>query len=177
MSPTDQTTASLPSISHPNPTEEHPKSTRVKIGRSSHPTQTQALQSDPTQAPKDSPANGPFLPGYFFFYGHLMDPSTLARALQQPEAPDLRPARVLGYSIKMHGRDDPALVWGPPENVVDGVAGEIRSQEQFERICGFGCEKFEASPCYIEFVEEEGEGEVVKGETFLWQGDHGELRD
>jgi hypothetical protein len=165
----------LRSISLPNPTEEHPKPARVKLGPSSLTTQT--LQSDPTQAPKDSAPNGPFLPGYFFFYGPLMDPSTLAQVLQLPEAPDLRPARVIGYSVKMYGMY-PALLWGPPENAVYGVACEILSLEQFDRVCGFEYGKFEASPCYIEFVGGDGESEEpIKGETFLWQGDHGELRD
>ncbi|KAJ5135599.1 uncharacterized protein N7515_004877 [Penicillium bovifimosum] len=167
---TNQTTSP---ISHLNPTEEHPKPTRVKIGQS-HPQIQSNLQSDPTQAPKDSATNGPFLPGYFFFYGPLMDPSVLARVLQLPEseAPRLRPARVVGYSVMMHGKE-PVLVWGPPESVVEGVAGEIRSLELFERICGVGEGRFEACPCYIEFgvVDEGGEAEGEEGEEVVKGGD------
>ncbi|KAJ5481773.1 hypothetical protein N7475_000585 [Penicillium sp. IBT 31633x] len=89
----------------------------------------------------------------------------------------MRPARVIGFSVKMHGTD-PALLWGPPENPVDGVACEISLREHFDRICGHGTENYEANPCYIELGGESGESEgTIKGETFIWKGDYEELRD
>lgn len=39
--------------------------------------------------------------GWYFFYGTLMDSSTLAKVLQVAEPPRLRPARVIGYEIRL----------------------------------------------------------------------------
>lgn len=38
---------------------------------------------------------------YYFFYGTLMDPSTLARVLQLPSRPQLYPAKIVGFSCKL----------------------------------------------------------------------------
>lgn len=158
----------------PSPNTELPKPTRVKPGPPSHTTRTLLPESDPHRIPLDPPTYDAFLPGYFFFYGTLMDPSTLASVMQVPTPPPMQPARVVGYSVKMNG-PYPALVWGPPEHEVDGVACEILVREHFDRICGYE-EKYEANPCYIELLGSDGL-DTIKGETFMWKGDLGELRD
>lgn len=38
---------------------------------------------------------------YYFLYGTLMDPSTLARVLQLPSRPLLYPAKIVGYGGKL----------------------------------------------------------------------------
>ncbi|KAJ5793653.1 hypothetical protein N7457_000252 [Penicillium paradoxum] len=160
----------------PTPNTESPNPTRLKPGPPSETTRNLLPETSPHQIPPNPPTHDAFLPGYFFFYGTLMDPPTLASIMQVPKAPPMHPARVVGYSVKMNG-PYPALVWGPPEHAVDGVACQILAREHFERICGYE-EGYEANPCYIEVLGKEGASvDAIKGETFIWKGDYGELRD
>src|SRR3569623_666811 len=53
----------------------------------------------PSYSPESCWPYGPFQKQYCFFYGTLMDQSTLARILQLPEPPSMRPARVVGYHV------------------------------------------------------------------------------
>ncbi|KAI9770935.1 MAG: hypothetical protein M1840_002639 [Geoglossum simile] len=66
---------------------------------------------------------------YCFFYGTLVDPSTLAKVLGINHRPLMRPATVTGYTCKLWGQY-PALVDGPPAETVSGVAYDTQSQDE-----------------------------------------------
>lgn len=63
---------------------------------------------------------------FYFFYGTLMDPKTLAEALRLPMRPKIFPAKIIGYSCKLWG-PYPALVDMPAGAIVHGVAYEVQS--------------------------------------------------
>ena len=52
-------------------------------------------------SPFESP---PFQKTLFFFYGSLMDSTTLTKVLNLTEPPILQPATIIGYSYKLWGR-------------------------------------------------------------------------
>ncbi|CAG7937610.1 unnamed protein product [Penicillium nalgiovense] len=119
----------------------------------------------------------PFRKQYCFFYGTLMDPPTLARILQLPEPPTMRPAKVVGYHIKLWG-PYPALLTGPPLHPVDGLAYKVQSQEQLNRLSAYETSKYRIKACMIKFPSENGgEEERVRGIVFIWNGESEELRE
>lgn len=119
----------------------------------------------------------PFPKQYCFFYGTLMDPSTLARILQLPEPPILRPAKVIGYHVKLWG-PYPALLRGPQSHPVDGLAYELQSREQLDRLSAYETSKYRIKPCWISFTGEPGdEVERVRGIVFIRNGELDELRE
>ena len=89
--------------------------------------------------------------GWYFFYGTLMDSSTLAKVLQVAKPPQLRPARVIGYQIRLWG-PYPALIDGPPGHAVEGVACEILSQKHLDRLIAYETEKYYIHACDIHFL-------------------------
>ena len=70
-----------------------------------------------------------YMPKLFFFYGSLMDPLRLQDVLQLPELPVLKPARVKSYKIMLWGQY-PALVDGPNNSYVDGIAYFVETEQQ-----------------------------------------------
>ncbi|KAJ5420191.1 hypothetical protein N7465_002710 [Penicillium sp. CMV-2018d] len=119
----------------------------------------------------------PFERKYCFFYGTLMDPPTLARILQLPEPPIMRPAKLIGYHIKLWG-PYPALLVGPPLHPVDGLAYELQSEKQLDRLRAYETRKYRTRGCLIEFPSENGgEAECVSGRVFVWNGEPEELRE
>ncbi|TAQ88340.1 hypothetical protein B7494_g3354 [Chlorociboria aeruginascens] len=65
----------------------------------------------------------------FFFYGTLTDPLRLQDVLQLPTPRVLKPARVTSLKIMLWGQY-PALVNGPHNSYVDGVAYLVETKEQ-----------------------------------------------
>lgn len=68
----------------------------------------QVTHSSSKQKPEKFPnptqlTDSPFQEKLYFLYGTLMDPSTLASVLKQPGRPELHPATMTGYSIKLWG--------------------------------------------------------------------------
>lgn len=116
----------------------------------------------------------PFSEGYFFFYGTLMDPFTLARVLQLPEPPQMRPARVIGYTTKLWGKY-PALVGGKPFQPVDGLAYKIRLREHWDRLLAYHSHHYDLGYILIDFLDTGGK--ETKGFAFEWRGDYEELRN
>ncbi|PYI00257.1 hypothetical protein BO78DRAFT_330498, partial [Aspergillus sclerotiicarbonarius CBS 121057] len=113
---------------------------------------------------------------YYFFYGTLMDPSTLARVLQLPEAPKMHPARILGYHTKSWG-SWPALLDGPGLHAVEGVACEIEVEELHERLVEYGMGKYRLRYCLIDLLDGGGDVESsVRGVVFKWNGRIEELQ-
>lgn len=98
-----------------------------------------------------------------------MDPPTLASILQLPERPIMRPAKVVGYHIKLWGPYT-ALLVGPPLHPVEGLANEVQSQEQLDRLSAYETSKYRIKACMIKFPSENGgEGERVRGYGFCME--------
>ncbi|KAJ5101185.1 hypothetical protein N7456_007237 [Penicillium angulare] len=118
----------------------------------------------------------PFQSQYYFFYGSLMDPATLARVLQLPEAPRLRPAKVIGYHTELWG-PYPALLDGPPLHSVEGFACEILQKKHSDLLQAYETVAYCLKPCFIDLLDGVHGVETVEGATFIWDGDRTELRD
>lgn len=115
--------------------------------------------------------------GWYFFYGTLMDSSTLAKVLQVAEPPRLRPARVIGYEIRLW-EPYPALIDGPPGHAVKGVACEILSQKHLDRLIAYETEKYHIHACEIDLLDVGvGREETVDGNVFMWDGELDELQE
>ena len=109
---------------------------------------------------------------YFFFYGMLTDPTTLAKVLKLRDRPGLRPAMIMEHGMRLWG-EFPALLDGHPEKPIQGVAYEIRSQEEEDRLVEYETDMYRKKGCVIEFRD----GSKVPGVTFVWNADPGLLRD
>jgi gamma-glutamylcyclotransferase (GGCT)/AIG2-like uncharacterized protein YtfP len=110
---------------------------------------------------------------FYFFYGSLMDPGQLARVLELRECPVTHPATIAGYSCKLWGPYS-ALIDGPPDAIVQGVAFEVKSQQVAKRLAEYETDAYEEQDCIIQFEN----GETVSGVTFKWRdgADDPELR-
>lgn len=116
-----------------------------------------------------------FVEEYYFFYGALMDPSTLAGILNIPHLSEegLIPAKIIGYSLKLWGKNV-ALVDGPQSAVVRGMAYMIRSREERDALKSYcGMDYYEVSPCGIMLDD----GQYQPGWAFEWKADHGLLKE
>jgi hypothetical protein len=113
----------------------------------------------------------------WYFLRHLMDLSTLAKVLQVAEAPRLRPARMIGYQMRLWG-PYPALIDGPPGHAVEGVACKILTQKHVDRLIAYETEKYFIYPCVIELLDVGvGRKEIVDGNVFKWEGKLDELQE
>lgn len=107
----------------------------------------------------------------YFFYGSLMFPRMLQHVLDLPELPELKPAHVVGLHLKLWG-PYPALVPGQPGEIVKGMAYEVETPEQKDKLAKYETE------CYANkdfFIHVAGEEESVLGTTFVWSGSADEL--
>lgn len=106
--------------------------------------------------------------GAYFFYGTLSDPSFLSEVLGLSEKPTLRPAKLVGYSLKLWGQY-PALVDGPTGATVEGMVYEVRSEKHGERLADYETKAYTAAPCLICFTDGKNPDEV-SGTTFKYVG-------
>lgn len=109
---------------------------------------------------------------YYFFYGTLMDSITLAKVLQLRNRPQLRPAQLVGYSCMRWG-PYPALLDGPPGATVYGMAYEIQSPKEVERLRAYETDNYTIKSCWIDFKD----GEELAGSTFVWNADKALLKE
>ncbi|KAK2762208.1 hypothetical protein FQN54_001217 [Arachnomyces sp. PD_36] len=115
---------------------------------------------------------GTFHKQFYFFYGTLMDPSTLATVLGLGNRPQVFRAKVIGYHCMMWGQY-PALLDDPPGAAVYGVAYEVQSQGDSKRLEEYETDNYATSSCLIEFED----GRKVIGRTFKWNADKSLLRE
>ncbi|KAJ0116657.1 hypothetical protein J7T55_009807 [Diaporthe amygdali] len=109
----------------------------------------------------------------YFFYGSLMDPTQLQRVLNLKNRPrSLVPAEIVGYHIQMWG-PYPALIDGPPGNVVKGIAYEIEGEEAKNKLADYETGNYKEHRCTIRLKG----GAQVSGITFEWSGDMDDLKD
>lgn len=120
-----------------------------------------------------SPVPEPWKPVYYFFYGSLMDDEQLTTVLRLTSPPVLRPASIVGYSIKLWG-PYPALVDGPPGNVVNGMMYEVRRENHERRLAYYETSSYKCVSCPI--TPGTGE-EQITGKTFVWAGEPEELSE
>ena len=106
--------------------------------------------------------------GPYFFYGTLMDPPLLSEILSLSERPRLRPAKLIGYSLKLWGQY-PALVDGPTGAVVEGMVYNVEDVKQAERLAEYETRAYHPSPCRIHFSDG-SEPEEAVGSTFKYGG-------
>ena len=115
----------------------------------------------------------------YFFYGTLKEPKTLSHILDKPVLQSaLHAAYVIGYSIQMWGQYK-ALVIGSQGDIVEGVAYEVQSEEDEEKLANYETSAYEVAPCNI-YLRAKGEGiepERICGNTFIYAGDAQALRE
>jgi Gamma-glutamyl cyclotransferase, AIG2-like len=113
----------------------------------------------------------PFRREYYFFYGSLTDPHTLATVLKHRGPPQLLPAKIVGYSCMFWGQY-PALLDGPPGAPVSGMAYEVQTPSERKRLEIYETSNYRLRPCLIELQG----GREVDGSTFLWNADKAQLK-
>ncbi|PWY84284.1 hypothetical protein BO83DRAFT_84451 [Aspergillus eucalypticola CBS 122712] len=107
-----------------------------------------------------------FQPHYFFFYGSLCDPSSLAKVLNRQDKPPTRPGMIMEHGMRMWG-EFPALLDGCPEKPIYGVGYKVRSPEEENRLAEYETDMYRKKGCVIEFRD----GSKVPGVTFVWNAD------
>jgi gamma-glutamylcyclotransferase (GGCT)/AIG2-like uncharacterized protein YtfP len=115
----------------------------------------------------DADEQEPGKPVQYFFYGSLMDEQKLTQVLGLIHPPVLRPATIVGYSIKTWG-PYPTLIDGPPENVVNGVAYEVQNEEYEKRLAYYETDAYRCTTCLIKPASG---GDQIVGKTFVWAGE------
>jgi hypothetical protein len=113
--------------------------------------------------------------GVYFFYGTLQDPSILSEILGLPQLPILRPARLIGYSLKMWGQY-PALVDGPGGSIVEGATFEVADEASAARLAEYETRAYRPRPCLIRLAVGSEES-TVEGYTFMYDGKTSDLSD
>ncbi|KAJ5985707.1 hypothetical protein N7499_008002 [Penicillium canescens] len=112
---------------------------------------------------------------YYFFYGSLMDRPKLAEILEKPGWHELHSAKIVGCDCKMWG-EYPALVRGSPEDVIHGMAFEVRTSKERDSLIAYGTAyetgAYDLQDCVIDL---DGRGRV-NGKTFVWNGEFSSLR-
>jgi cation transport regulator ChaC len=101
-----------------------------------------------------------------------MDPSTLAHLLELRDQPQLLPSKIIGYSCMLWGQY-PALLDGPAGAVVYGMAYEVQTQSEKERLRFYETSHYRESYCLINLQD----GRKVIGRTFLWNADRALLKE
>ncbi|TVY88353.1 hypothetical protein LAWI1_G007098 [Lachnellula willkommii] len=112
--------------------------------------------------PNAKPSRGQYayIPKPFFFYGSLTDPLQLQEVLQVQAPPVLAPARVRSYKIMLWGQY-PALVDGPHDSYVDGMAYVVETEEQQKMLEHYETEVYSTAGIRVTI-----EGKQVSGRTF-----------
>ncbi|KAE8154967.1 hypothetical protein BDV25DRAFT_135306 [Aspergillus avenaceus] len=110
----------------------------------------------------------------YFLYDTLTDPTVLRELLVLKEEPQLRPAYILGYEIKLWGQC-PALL-DKRGSIVKGFVYDVRTEEDAAKLAAYETKSYREVPCWIRYMDGEKPVEDL-GRTFLFAGDFGELRE
>jgi gamma-glutamylcyclotransferase (GGCT)/AIG2-like uncharacterized protein YtfP len=102
-----------------------------------------------------------------------MDPQMLADVLGLDQVPELRPAKVVGYSCKLWGQY-PALQDGPQDAEVRGAVYHVQSVAHGKRLAEYEINSYKAMPCLIRYTD--GKSPVENdGHAFLFVGNPRDL--
>ncbi|RFN47281.1 poly polymerase [Fusarium flagelliforme] len=113
--------------------------------------------------------------GPYFVYGTLRDPQMLADVLGLDKVPELRPAKVVGYSCKLWGQY-PALQDGPKDAEVSGAVYHVQSAAHGKRLAEYETNSYKARPCLIRYTD--GELPVDDdGHVFVFVGNPRDLEE
>ncbi|KAI0533993.1 hypothetical protein GGR58DRAFT_83305 [Xylaria digitata] len=110
-------------------------------------------------------------PVWYFFCCNLAQPEILKEALKLKEDPVLRPASVIGYAAYQRGKN-PVLIDGHHQlGEVYGVAYEIKSKEQEDRLAFYNSHSDGVRSQHITFHNAEGnEPKRILGKVFIHRG-------
>ncbi|KAK3938518.1 poly polymerase [Diplogelasinospora grovesii] len=114
-------------------------------------------------------------PTYYFFYGTLTQPHILKGVLDLKSDPELRPAKVIGYSVSSWGQYK-ALIDGKTGEEVSGYAFQVQSTEQEFKLARYETSSYRPAPCWIYFTDGTEHARVA-GYTFKYAGDAQALND
>jgi gamma-glutamylcyclotransferase (GGCT)/AIG2-like uncharacterized protein YtfP len=122
--------------------------------------------------PKIYKTNKGFRKQFYFFYGSLMDSQMLEKVLQLGSRPELWPAKIIGYKCMLWGQY-PALLDGDPGEAVYGMAYEVQSLEEKQRLEAYETDHYKNVACLIKL---QNRSEVI-GRTFVWNGEAADLKE
>jgi gamma-glutamylcyclotransferase (GGCT)/AIG2-like uncharacterized protein YtfP len=123
----------------------------------------------PAQVDLFEPPTGPY-----FVYGTLMDPRMLADVLGVQEKPELRPAKIVGYSRQLWGQY-PAMQEGPQGADVSGAVYHVQSVAQAKRLAEYETNSYRAKPCLIQYTDGKEPAEDL-GHVFMFVGNPRDLQ-
>lgn len=129
------------------------------------------------QAPEPPALGDLFEPsaGPYFVYGTLMDRTMLADILGLEEKPELRPAKIVGYSCKLWGQY-PAMQDGPQDTEVHGAVYNVPSVAYAKRLAEYETNSYHAKPCLIQYTDGKEPAEDF-GHVFMFVGNQRDLQD
>ncbi|TVY40633.1 hypothetical protein LSUB1_G002443 [Lachnellula subtilissima] len=121
-----------------------------------------------------SPPNVPFTPCHMFFYGSLMDTTQLKyiTALPSTSTPDLLPATITGFRMKMWSIYPTLIASNHNESVsaVKGMLWKCETETQFESLVRYETDAYTWCFCTARLDD----GTVLEGvRTFCWAGEPG----
>jgi hypothetical protein len=117
------------------------------------------------------------LAGTYFFYGSLQDPDVLSDVLGLKSPPALRPARIVGYKVRLWGQY-PALS-SEPDGHLQGLAFEVPDEASASRLAKYETNSYRPKSCIIEIEDTDGNGQTTKvnGYVFEFCGNPNDLSD
>jgi len=111
--------------------------------------------------------------GPYFVYGTLMDPQMIADVLGLDQVPELRPAKLVGYSCKLWGQY-PALQDGPQDAEVRGAVYHVQSVTDGKRLAEYETTSYRAKPCFVKYTDGKEPAED-DGHVFIFVGNSRDL--
>lgn len=123
---------------------------------------------------RSTPASVASPAGAYIFYGTLADPVLLAEILTLDSVPELRPARIFGYKVKLWGQY-PAVIpvdesqhGADSDCVVEGFVYRVESVQHAERLAEYETGNYRAGACRI--VYPDSPADELKGRPTEEQG-------
>jgi hypothetical protein len=104
-----------------------------------------------------------------------MDPIMLADVLGLEEKPELRPAKIVGYSRKLWGQY-PAMLDGPQDAEVDGAVYHVQFVAHAKRLAEYETSSYRAEPCLIQYTDGKEPADDY-GHVFMFVGSQKDLQD
>jgi len=115
-------------------------------------------------------------PTYIFFYGSLMDSTTLCNILGVSTDPIMHPAKLSGYHMKMWG-PYPAIIKSSAAHEIDGMLFRLDKQSQFDKLAEYETEAYTWAQVDVDVEVGDGRTQAVSARVFVWAGSLKQLRD